>query len=158
MFKMVALLIAIGSLGVSTVKGVPVFETMSTEERAEAVNMSVEEFELISGVVEAESDRSEVIEGRVYIALTILNRVNDSRFPDTVTGVLTQRGQFSTVRNGRSIISRSDLSDRAVLEAYEWIENGDAPEVLFFNCVGYNYGQAFGYIGGNYFMTLGGIV
>ena len=33
---------------------------------------------------------------RQYVAQVVLNRVEDSRFPDTVKGVLTQPGQYST--------------------------------------------------------------
>lgn len=148
-------LVAVMSLGISLIKAPVPFEATSLEERAEAAGMTVEEFMLISGVVEAESNRSAgSTEGRVMIALTILNRVNDPRFPDSIEGVLTQQGQFSTVRNGCSVTPRSDLSDMAVIEAVEWLEAGDAPEVLFFNCVGYNCGEPYGYIGGNFFMTL----
>ena len=79
----------------------------------------------------------------------------DSRFPDTVTEVLTQSGQFSTVRNGHSVTNRTDLSDQAVIEAYEWINSGEEyPWLLFFNCRGYNAGVAYDRIGGNYFMTM----
>lgn len=135
-------------------------EPPTTSELAESIGMTEEEFILISSVVEAESDRSapqdgeDTTEGRVMIALTILNRVDDDRFPETVTGVLTQRGQFSTVRNGRSVTNRTEWSDQAVLEAYEWNELGSDPETLFFNCRGYNYGEPYGYIDGNYFMTM----
>lgn len=125
---------------------------------AEECGLSESEFILFSSVVEAESNRQApaegelTTEGRVYIAVTILNRVNDSRFPSTVEDVLTQRGQFSTVRNGQSVTNRTAYSDTAVLEAYEWIERGDAPEVLFFNCRGYFSGrEPVAYVGGNYF-------
>lgn len=131
---------------------------MTTEDYAAECGLTQEEFTLFSSVVEAESNRQVpadgelTTEGRVYIALTILNRVNDERFPDTVTDVLTQRGQFSTVRNGQSVTNRTDYSDRAVYEAYLWLEQGDAPEVLFFNCRGYFSGRtAVAYVGGNYF-------
>ena len=33
---------------------------------------------------------------RQYVAQVVLNRVEDSRFPDTVNGVITQPGQYST--------------------------------------------------------------
>lgn len=136
-------------------------EPPTTSELAESIGMTEEEFILMSSVVEAESDRSapqdgeDTTEGRVMIALTILNRVDDDRFPETVTGVLTQRGQFSTVRNGHAICQATEEAILAVVEAYEWIESGDAPNVLFFNCRGYNYGEPYGYIDGNYFMTMG---
>lgn len=148
-------IISIG-LNALTLKAPLTFEDMSVETRAELAEMSTEEFILISSVVEAESDRTtESTEGRRYIALCILCRVMDSRFPDTISEVLTQRGQFSTVRNGHSVTERTDLSDQAVIEAVEWINSGeDYPWVLFFNCRGYNYGTAYDRIGGNYFMTL----
>lgn len=127
-------------------------EPMTIEDYAEACEITVEEFELISSVVEAESDRSDDMDGRIYIALTILNRVESELFPDTIIGVLTQRGQFSTVRRGRSIVDRTELSDQAVLYAFEWIQEGDAPKVLFFNCRYYfSWRPAYEYHGGNYF-------
>lgn len=134
-------------------------KAMEPLEPWERVNMTEEEFVLISSVVEAESNRDpENIDGRTMIAVCILNRVRDSRFPNTITGVLTAPGQFSTVRGGHSVTSRTDLSDRAVIEAYNWIEQGDAPEVLYFNCRGYFSGiEAYDLVGGNYFSCDGGI-
>ena len=149
-------LVAIVTIGINLLKAPAPIEAMSLEQRAELAGMTVEEFEFISSVVEAESDRStESTEGRRYIALCILCRVEDTRFPDTITGVLTQSGQFSTVRNGHSVTNRTDLSDQAVIEAVEWMNSGEEyPWVLFFNCRGYNYGTAYACVGGNYFMTM----
>lgn len=126
------------------------------QEPYERAGMSEEDFIFISSVVEAESDRSESLDGRILIAETILNRVNSPSFPDTISGVLTQPGQFSTVVNGHSVTDRTELSDEAVIIAARAIEDGTAPEVLFFNCIGYNYGTPYGYVDGNYFMTYEG--
>ena len=163
MSKLIALMTCM-ALGVNivTVKAPQPFEAMTIEERASACELSVEEFELFSGIVEAESNRSTDgdLEGRIMIALTIWNRVHDSRFPDSVTEVISQSGQFSTYRRstGSSCVSGTVYSDEAIIRAYEWIESGEAyPEVLFFNCIGYSYGEAYGRFGGNYFMTYGGI-
>jgi N-acetylmuramoyl-L-alanine amidase len=119
----------------------------------EIAGLSESDFYFISSVVEAESDRSESLDGRILIAETILNRVESELFPDTVSEVLTQSGQFSTVVNGRSVCNPTALSDEAVIIAAREIESGTAPEVLFFNCIGYNYGTPYGYVDGNYFMT-----
>lgn len=128
---------------------------MTIEDYAEACEMTIEEFELMSSVVEAESNRSTDgdIEGRVYIALVIFNRADDGRFGgDSISEVLNARGQFSTVRNGHSVTNRTEFSDAAVLEAYEWNESGDDPEVLYFNCRNYFTGhEAYCESGGNYF-------
>lgn len=132
---------------------------MTTEDYAEACGLSYDEFVLFSSVVEAESDRSRpedgelTTEGRVLIAVTIYNRYLSGRFPDTITGVLTQRGQFSTVRNGQSVTQRTEWSDRAVYEAVLWCDDGTQPHVFFFNCIGYNTGTPYDRVGGNYFMV-----
>ncbi len=129
---------------------------MTTEEMANEVNLSEDEFIFLSSVVEAESDRSDSLDGRILIAATIINRVNSSYFPDSVNDVLVQSGQFSTVRNGHSVTQRTAYSDEAVLLAYEQIENGEIPtNILFFNCIGYNYGTPYGLVDGNYFMQYG---
>ena len=84
-------------------------------------------------------------------------RVRDSRFPSTIEGVLTQSGQFSTVvrSNGEyhAVTNRTDLSDRAVIEAVEWMNSGEEyPWLLFFNCRNYFSGyEAYGCYGGNFF-------
>ena len=125
------------------------------QEPYERAHMSESDFIFISSVVEAESDRSESLEGRILIAETILNRVNSPSFPDTIPEVLQQAGQFSTVVNGRSIVERTELSDEAVIIAVREIEAGTAPSVMYFNCIGFNgYGTPYGSgsIDGNYFM------
>lgn len=45
--------------------------------------------------------KGEPLEGQLAVAEVILNRARSGRFPASVCGVLTQRGQFSFVRNGR---------------------------------------------------------
>lgn len=151
MSKLITIAVTV-AIGINLFKAPVPFEATAIEERAEMAGMTVEDFVFISSVVEAESDRSESLDGRILIALTIINRVEDPRFPDTISEVLNQRGQFSTVRNGHSVTERTDYSDEAVIRAVEWNEAGDDPNVLFFNCIGYNYGTAYGYVGGNYFM------
>ena len=39
--------------------------------------------------------------GRILVANVIMNRVRDKRFPNSVTEVVYQRGQFSPVSDGR---------------------------------------------------------
>lgn len=159
MIKTAALLVSIVVLfhPVPVKSEAPEFSEISVEARASELGLEFSEFVLFSSVVEAESDRSESLTGRILIAEVILNRLNDPRFGcETITEVLTAPGQFSTVINGQSITSRTDLSDEAVRIALSEVEAGTAPEVLFFNCRGFNYGQPYGDgpIDGNYFMTL----
>jgi len=128
---------------------------LPVEAKAFFAGMTVEEFELISAVVEAESDRSDEVEGKTLIALTILNRVESSLFPDTIYGVISQSGQFTVYYNGTyKSVGRTDSSDRAVIEASFWMLE-EHPNVIYFNCIGFNYlGTPYEYVGGNYFETL----
>lgn len=123
--------------------------------KAAVCGIEYDEFVLFSACVEAESDRSENMEGRVLIALTILNRVNSSEFPDTISGVIYQSGQFEVVSNGMIwSVGRTNISDMAIIEAVERIQSGDAPNVMYFNNSGYAYGTPYCECGGNYFVTV----
>lgn len=162
MIRTLIILVSVVSLGFHplSVKNELTFQEMTVERRAEIAGLDLDEFILFSSVVEAESDRNtEDTTGRRYIALTIINRLHDPMFnADTITEVVTAAGQFSTVRNGHSVTNRTDLSDLAVLEALQWYDTGNAPEVLFFNCRGFFSGRepfpnpdGGNTIGGNYF-------
>ena len=124
--------------------------------KANVCGISEEDFKLFSAVVEAESDRSDNFEGKVLIAETIWNRVNSSDWPNTAYKCIAQKGQFQVYYEGTyKSVGRTDLSDLAVVEAYCRIEEGTAPNVIYFNCVGYNHlGTPYCYEGGNYFETV----
>lgn len=135
------------------------FEDMTDEELAEYCGLTIDEFIFMSRVIEAESDRSDNLEGRILIAETIFNRVNSSEFPDTIEGVLYQSGQFEVVSSGAIYsVGRTTLSDVSIAYAYDRIQSGAAPNVMYFNCSGYQYnvGTPYIYEGGNYFSTTGG--
>lgn len=138
---------------------------MSIEEMAEHCELSVEDFELFAGVVEAESNRQTpadgelTTEGREMIALVIWNRTYSEQFPDDPRSVLCQRGQFSTVSGGVSCTQPTSYSRQAVVNAYDTIHSGEEyPEVLFFNCIWFFSGRTpypnpdgSNTFGGNYF-------
>lgn len=42
---------------------------------------------------------SEPYEGKVAVAAVVLNRVDDQEFPDSITGVIFQKGQFAGVKS-----------------------------------------------------------
>ena len=45
--------------------------------------------------------RGEPYEGQVAVGAVILNRVRDSRFPNTIAGVIYQPGAFTAVSDGQ---------------------------------------------------------
>jgi hypothetical protein len=129
-------------------------DNLSVESKAIVAGMDVEEFKFFSAVVEAESDRKTgSIEGRVMIAIVILNRVDSKKFPNTITKVLRQSGQFSVVSSGAyKRVGRTKLSDRAVIEAVKRKKEGNAPNVLYFRAGHYFRGhKRYAKVGDNYF-------
>ena len=112
-----------------------------------------EEIELVALVAMAEAE-GECEEGQRLVIDTVLNRMEDSRFPDTIEDVIFQPNQFTSMHNGRS--ERCDTESklyftlcRMVKEEYYDRTNS---EVIFFTSVGYSaYGTPLFKIGNHYF-------
>jgi hypothetical protein len=51
-------------------------------------------------------------------------------------------------------VGHTNISDMAIIEAVERIQSGNAPNVMYFNATGYEYGTPYAYEGGNYFVTV----
>jgi spore germination cell wall hydrolase CwlJ-like protein len=67
--------------------------------------LTIKEYNVLLRIVEAEAGGEDII-GKMLVANVIMNRVNSSRFPDTVTEVVYQknhngRAQFSPTVDGR---------------------------------------------------------
>lgn len=87
------------------------------EEKKEAViNLNDEEIMLLSKLVAGEA-RGESYEGQVAVAAVVINRVKDSRFPNSLEGVIYQKNAFSVVRNGTINTEPTSSTYRAAQEA-----------------------------------------
>lgn len=123
------------------------------EFQANACGMTVEEYTYLARVIEAESDRTDSIEGKILICAVILNRVASDEFPNTIQGVLDQSGQFDTTYNGWCSTSDTGSSRWSIVVCLREMENGNIPEdLLYFNANGYfSWGTPYCYQNGNYF-------
>lgn len=65
-----------------------------------SVSISEEDKYVLQRIVEAEATGQEV-KGKMMVANVILNRVKSKTFPNTVAGVVFQKGQFSPISDGR---------------------------------------------------------
>ncbi len=61
--------------------------------------------------------RGESYEGQVAVAAVILNRVQSSDFPNTITGVIFQPWAFTAVHDGQFYLEPSATAKRAVEDA-----------------------------------------
>ncbi|MCL1912979.1 MAG: spore cortex-lytic enzyme [Eubacteriaceae bacterium] len=71
--------------------------------------------------------RGEPYEGQVAIAAVILNRVKDSGFPNTISGVIYQSGAFDAVKDGQINLDPQSSTIRAAKDALAgWDPSGGA--------------------------------
>lgn len=88
------------------------YGTASTMEEVAQEEISDYEYTLLAAIIMCEAG-GESYEGQVAVGSVVLNRVNSSSYPDTITDVVYQSGQFSPVSNGAlsSVLSSGAISD-----------------------------------------------
>lgn len=105
-------LTADGIAGNATLKAMGIYSSSTSS----SGSTSTASLNLISRFVHAEA-RGEPYKGQVAVAAVILNRVKDSRFPNTVSGVVYQSGAFTCVSDGQINLSPDETSKKAAQDA-----------------------------------------
>ncbi|MEK3886013.1 spore cortex-lytic enzyme [Bacillus sp. FSL K6-3431] len=77
---------------------------------------SQNDIQLMANAVYGEA-RGEPYEGQVAVAAVILNRVNSSSFPNTVSGVIFEPRAFTAVADGQIWLTPNERAKEAVLDA-----------------------------------------
>ena len=95
-------------------------------------NVSAYEKDLLARLVRAEAE-SEPYSGKVAVAVVVLNRVDSSSFPNSISAVINQAGQFSPVSNGEINKPADSESIRAVNEALTTKRSLGAGSLFFYN-------------------------
>ena len=122
------------------------------EPKAPEVELEDEELELLAACVEAEAGNQSVL-GKRLVADVILNRVDSEIFPDTVTDVIKQPGQFSVYSNGR--LNKAKPSEETYTAVRMELQRRSYPALMFFNCGDFlSYGEPWRQVGDHYFSTL----
>lgn len=81
---------------------------------------------LLAKVIAAEA-RGESYTGQVAVGAVVLNRVDSSSFPDTVAGVVYQKGAFSAVTDSNWSVAPDSTSKKAAQDAINgWDPSGGA--------------------------------
>lgn len=86
------------------------------ESKKEVININDDQLYLLSKLVAAEA-RGESYQGQVAVAAVVLNRVQDSRFPDSIEDVIYQKNAFSVVKNGCINVQPTEESYKAAKDA-----------------------------------------
>ena len=98
-----------------------------------AKTSNASDIQLMARAINGEA-RGEPYEGQVAVGAVILNRVKDSRFPNTISGVIYQPGAFTAVSDGQINAQISEGS--TVYKAAQDAMNGWDPTsgcIYYFN-------------------------
>ena len=82
--------------------------------------------------------RGESYEGQLAVGTVVMNRVESTRFPNTIEGVITQSGQFSPYASGRyaMALAMDDMQQSCIDAAIEVVRNGKRTgDWLFFRTI-----------------------
>lgn len=105
----------------------------STEKNTDqsSIDNSGDMVDLLARLINGEA-RGEPYKGQVAVGAVVMNRVKSSEFPDTISGVIYQKGQFSCVTDGQ--FNKAIDEDSTVYKAAREAMNGADPTngCLFF--------------------------
>ena len=105
-------------------------ETEEEQEEAAAPVLSDKDYNVLLRIVQAESGGCDT-KGRILVANVILNRVESDEFPDSVTGVVYEKYQFSPVIDGS--INTCKVSQKTIDAVDRALEGEDYSEgALYF--------------------------
>lgn len=106
-----------------------------------AAQTAAEEKELLAALIFCEAG-NQPYEGQVAVGAVVMNRVNSGQFPDTITDVIYQSGQFTPAMTGwlDSVLASDGYTDSAMQAAADALA-GSNPigDCLYFSTGGNGY-------------------
>lgn len=105
-------LVADGIVGAKTEKALGITLTSG----GSTSNTTSSELNLLARCVYSES-RGEPYTGQVAVAAVVLNRVRSSKFPNTIAGVIYQKGAFTAVSDGQINLTPNESAYKAARDA-----------------------------------------
>ena len=101
-----------GIAGTKTLQAMGIYTSSSSS----GSSVSSSNLNLLSRLVYGEA-RGEPYTGQVAVAAVVLNRVNSSKFPNTISGVIYQSGAFTAVSDGQINLSPNSTATKAAQDA-----------------------------------------
>lgn len=108
-------------------------DIIKVENTSYAASSGSSDIQLMARAINGEA-RGEPYEGQVAVGAVILNRVKDSKFPNTISGVIYQPGAFTAVADGQ--INQPISEGSTVYKAAQDAKNGWDPTggcIYYFN-------------------------
>lgn len=119
----------INSITLAAIVGVGAYHIKDAQAQQLVMNITEEEKYCLQQNIYFEARNQSSI-GKSAVAWVTLNRVEDSRYPDTICDVVWQRKQFSWTHDGKS-----DEPSKNVVEQRAWKKAGKIAETVLFEWV-----------------------
>lgn len=130
----------------------PKYEVYEMTEQDLAEEAYYDSLEMLAICVEAEAGNQGLL-GKRMVADVILNRVDDSSFPDNIVDVISQPNQFTSYWDG-GMERHNEPSEETIKAVQMEIEHRSYPSLLYFNTGNYSeYGTPWKQVGDHYFST-----
>lgn len=104
-----------GIAGKKTLEAMGIFSNSSSGSSNSGTSNS-NDLNLLSKLVYGEA-RGEPYSGQVAVAAVVLNRVKNSSFPNTISGVIYQKGAFDVVSDGQINLTPDSTAKKAAQDA-----------------------------------------
>ena len=122
-------LVADGIAGPATLKAMGIFSSSAGGSSSSAHTQT--DYNLLARLISAEA-RGEPYIGQVAVGAVVLNRMKHPSFPDTMSGVIYQKGAFSCLTDGQFNQPVAESAYRAAQDALNgWDPSGGA--IYYFN-------------------------
>ena len=102
-----------GIAGTKTLQAMGIYSSSTTSGSSSTNSNDVN---LLARLVYGEA-RGEPYAGQVAVAAVVLNRVKSSSFPNTIAGVIYQKGAFNVVDDGQINLSPNSTAKKAAQDA-----------------------------------------
>ncbi|WP_461815714.1 cell wall hydrolase [Faecalimonas sp.] len=123
-------------------------QAAASQKRNAPMSVSTSDRDLMAAIIYCEAG-IEPYQGKVAVGAVIMNRVRSGRFPNTISGVIYQRGQFGPAITGK--LGRVLASGKATAECYKAADAALAGENPIGNRLFFGNGNTGYKIGSHYF-------
>ena len=120
-----------GIAGTKTLQAMGIYNSSGNSSNNSSGSTNSNDLNLLSRLVYGEA-RGEPYTGQVAVAAVVLNRVKNSSFPNTVAGVIYQKGAFDVVSDGQINFTPNETAKKAAQDALNgWDPSNGA--IYYFN-------------------------
>ena len=105
-----------GIAGKKTLEAMGIFNSSGSSNSNSTVATNSNDLNLLARIIYGEA-RGESYTGQVAIGAVVLNRVRNSSFPNTIAGVIYQKGAFDAVSDGQINLTPSSTAKKAAQDA-----------------------------------------